>query len=128
MPICAIFTGLVLVFAILVLHYRVILTHTEIIQYPFFSVSSVSHKYTEITEIRTAPKRRAPNGSLVDNDDNEAAIADGSIWSTYSNPADLATAQEQTMIEFVSRQGGKPIRWVPVLEKVDRSHLLPGNS
>ncbi len=110
-------TAIVLVTVVLILHYRTLLTKDEIIHYPFFSLSSVRHKYTDITEIRTAPQRRAPNGKLRGNDDYEVDFADGSMWSTYPNPAALATAEKRQMMEFVSKQSGKPIRRVPVLER-----------
>jgi hypothetical protein len=116
-PIYAFFGTSVLAFIVLVLHWRVMLTNDEIVQYPFFSLSSVSHKYREITDIKTAPKRRAPNGNLRDNDDYQTAFADGLVWLTYPNPADLTAAEKRQMMEFVSKQSGKPIRHVPVLER-----------
>lgn len=116
-PVYAFFMTIVMVSVVLILHSRVILTNDEIIQYPFFSLSSVSHKYGDIVDIRTAPQRRAPNGRLRDNDDYQTEFADGSVWSTYLNPADLTTAEKRQMMEFVSKQSGKPIRLVPVLER-----------
>ncbi len=114
-PVYAFFIAIVLGVVILLLDYRVILTNDEIIQYPFFSLSSVRHEYGDITDIRTAPKRRAPNGNLRDNDDYQTEFADGSVWSTYPNPAGITAVEKQQMMEFVSKQSGIPIRHVPVL-------------
>ncbi len=116
LPLYAFFGAIVLIAAVFILHYRVVLTNDEIVQYPFFSLSSVSHKYGGIADIRTAPKRRAPNGNLRDNDDYETEFTDGSIWSTHPNPADLTTVDKRQMMEFVSKKSSKPIRHVPVLE------------
>jgi len=115
-PLLAFFGVVILLAILMILHYRVILTNDEIIQYPFFSFSSVSHKYSDITDIRTAPQRRAPNGSLRDNDDYETEFSDGRVWSTHPNPANLTKAEKQQMMEFVSKKCGRPVRQVPVLE------------
>lgn len=56
-PLLVFFGTIILVAVLLILHYRVILTNDEIVQYPFFSFSSRSHKYSDITDIRTAPQR-----------------------------------------------------------------------
>ena len=115
-PVLAFFVSIILAGVLLVLHYRVVLANDEIIQYPFFSLSSVSHKYSDITDIRTAPQRRAPNGNLRDNDDFETVFSDGRVWSTHPNPAAFTTLEKRQMMEFVSKKGGRPIRQVPVLE------------
>lgn len=116
-PVLAVLGVIALLLIVLVLHYRVVLTNDEIVQYPFFSFSSVRHEYSDIADIRTALQRRAPNGRLRDNDDYETEFSDGRVWSTYPNPASLTKAEKQQMMEFVSKKSGKPVRQVPVLER-----------
>ena len=117
LPICVFFGAIILASVVLILHWRVVLTNTEIVQYPFFTLLSVSHKYSDITDIRTAPRRQAPSGNLRDNDDYETEFSDGSVWATYPNPADLTADEKQRMMEFVSKRSGKPIRHVALLER-----------
>lgn len=114
-PVFAFFGAIVLVIVVLLLHYRVILTNDAIVQYPFFSLSSVRHNYRDIADIRTAPKVRTPIGDIKDNDNYETEFTDGSIWSTYPNPTNLTAAEKRQMMEFVAKQSGIPIRQVPVL-------------
>jgi len=116
LPIMGFFLSLVLIAVVLILHNRVIFTKDEVIQYPFFSLSSVSHKYGEIVDIRTAPKRRTPLGKLRDNNEYQTEFADGSVWYTLWEPAALAPAEKREIMEFLSKKSGKPIRRVPVLE------------
>ena len=96
-----------------ILNYHVVILSDEVRFESWFGLARSTYPYAAVKDIRTAPRLRA-SGKVVSRREWVIEFDDGVRWQI--DFSDITDAMKMAIANYVSKQSGKPIRELQILE------------